>query len=176
MTQDTKYLFHNVSEREVEILQQISISTFRATYEHLNDPSNFKLHLEKAFNLRQLKTEIQDVDTYFYFIKSVNKIVGYYKLTINSSQTEVVPNEYAEIERIYVINDFKGQGIGRMMIDHGKRLALILDKKVLWLGVWTENPGAIVFYEKMGFRITGKHHFMLGTDQQTDHVMEVRIQ
>lgn len=176
MAQTTKFSFHKVTESELEVLQQFSINTFRSTYEHLNDPSNFRAHLEKAFNLKQLQKEIQDRDSYFYFVRSEAKIVAYYKFTINSSQTEIMPDDYAEIERIYVREDYKGQGIGRKMIEHGKTFALSLNKRVLWLGVWTDNPSAIAFYETMGFRITGEHHFMVGTDRQTDHVMEVRLQ
>ncbi|HEX7807692.1 MAG TPA: GNAT family N-acetyltransferase, partial [Thermoanaerobaculia bacterium] len=41
----------------------------------------------------------------------------------------------------------------------------------VWLGVWEHNPRAIAFYEKCGFRITGKHPFLLGSDLQTDLVM-----
>ncbi len=46
------------------------------------------------------------------------------------------------------------------------------DHDVIWLGVWEYNPRAQRFYEKNGFREVGKHTFQLGTDAQTDLVMQ----
>jgi ribosomal protein S18 acetylase RimI-like enzyme len=43
---------------------------------------------------------------------------------------------------------------------------------VMWLGVWEFNPRAQRFYEKNGFRIVGKHTFILGSDPQTDLLMQ----
>jgi ribosomal protein S18 acetylase RimI-like enzyme len=42
----------------------------------------------------------------------------------------------------------------------------------LWLGVWERNPRAQAFYKKSGFRDVGTHTFYVGTDAQTDRVME----
>ncbi|MGV2488753.1 UNVERIFIED_CONTAM: GNAT family N-acetyltransferase, partial [Bacillus mycoides] len=41
--------------------------------------------------------------------------------------------------------------------------------------VWEENHRAIKFYEKNGFKIFGKHDFVLGEDVQTDLLMKMKI-
>ena len=41
----------------------------------------------------------------------------------------------------------------------------------LWLSVWTENPRAVAFYAKHGFRIAGHADFWVGCDRQSDHIM-----
>jgi len=43
--------------------------------------------------------------------------------------------------------------------------------RTLWLGVWQENPRAIAFYRKAGFRVVGMTSFRLGSQVQADHVM-----
>ena len=43
--------------------------------------------------------------------------------------------------------------------------------RALWLGVWEQNPRAIRFYRRLGFREVGDHVFVLGTDPQRDLVM-----
>jgi ribosomal protein S18 acetylase RimI-like enzyme len=45
----------------------------------------------------------------------------------------------------------------------------------IWLGVWEFNPRAQRFYEKNGFSFVGKHTFVLGTDPQTDLLMQKEI-
>ena len=48
-------------------------------------------------------------------------------------------------------------------------------RDVIWLGVWEFNPRAQRFYEKNGFRLVGKHTFLLGSDPQTDLLMQKKI-
>lgn len=45
----------------------------------------------------------------------------------------------------------------------------------LWLGVWERNPRARAFYGKSGFTDVGSQTFLLGTDEQTDRVMELTL-
>ena len=42
----------------------------------------------------------------------------------------------------------------------------------MWLGVWEFNPRAQAFYEKYGFYEVGRHIFQLGSDPQTDLLMQ----
>ncbi len=42
----------------------------------------------------------------------------------------------------------------------------------IWLGVWNQNLSAILFYEKNEFSMFDRHHFLLGTDLQTDIMMK----
>ena len=44
---------------------------------------------------------------------------------------------------------------------------------MLWLGVWERNPRAQAFYRKSGFADVGSQVFLVGTDAQTDRVMEL---
>jgi ribosomal protein S18 acetylase RimI-like enzyme len=44
--------------------------------------------------------------------------------------------------------------------------------KTLWLGVWERNERAISFYRRWGFEVVGHHVFRLGSDDQSDLIME----
>ena len=156
-------------------LQKISIDTFTHTYQHKNDPSNFKQHLEKAFNDDQLKKELENPNCEFYFLIKENELVGYLKFNELDAQTEPMFEEDFEIERIYVINKFQGKGLGKQMMEFAKEKAIQKKKKKIWLGVWSENPKAIGFYQKMGFQQIGTHVFKVGDDEQLDYVMALEI-
>ena len=43
--------------------------------------------------------------------------------------------------------------------------------RTVCLSVWQQNPRAIRFYEKLGYRIAGTQPYILGNDVQTDWVM-----
>ncbi len=42
----------------------------------------------------------------------------------------------------------------------------------LWLSVFSGNERAISFYRKCGFRIAGVQDFLVGTDCQSDYLMQ----
>ena len=48
-------------------------------------------------------------------------------------------------------------------------------RDVIWLGVWEYNPRAQRFYEKNGFQFVGRHTFLLGSDPQTDLLMQKEL-
>jgi ribosomal protein S18 acetylase RimI-like enzyme len=44
--------------------------------------------------------------------------------------------------------------------------------QTIWLGVWERNGRARAFYRKWDFRAVGEHVFQVGSDPQTDILME----
>ena len=156
-------------------LKEISISTFLDTYAHLNTSENVEKHLKHAFNDEQLLSEILDPEIAFYFFYNNQELCGYIKLCWGRAQSEVMVNEYVEVERIYVVKAHHRKGIGRYMIDLARSKTKKLKKSKLWLGVWKKNPEAVEFYKKVGFKIFGEHTFTVGNDVQSDWMMELDI-
>lgn len=77
-----------------------------------------------------------------------------------------------EIERIYVLKEFRGKNVGQLMYKKALQIAKVLKASCLWLGVWENNTGAIQFYQKNGFTEFDKHIFILGNDEQVDIMMK----
>jgi ribosomal protein S18 acetylase RimI-like enzyme len=58
-----------------------------------------------------------------------------------------------------------------MLMKHVEEHARHLGAGRFWLGVWEKNPRAIAFYQKIGFAQCGAQPFLMGSDLQTDWVM-----
>ena len=181
---------------ELETLLSVTRQTFVDTYEHLNDPVDFQAYLSQNFTLEKLESDFKTVQNdqntaggsvnNYYFIET-DKIIGYFKINVNKSPLESdTPIIYQsnfdyktlkgiEIERIYVIKEMKGQGIGRFMIEKTIEIAKTNGFDYVWLGVWADNPAAIAFYQKMGFTVFGEHIFMMGNDAQKDLLMMIEV-
>lgn len=164
--------FTRIGKSQIDLLRDMCIETFRETYESMNDPVEFQDYIKSAFNKEKLLSEIDNPNSYYYFVLQIRQPIGYFKLNIEDAQTESMSSEYAELERIYLYKSQHGNGYGASMIIHCESVARDLGATKLWLGVWEKNENAVQFYQKMGFSIFGEHFFVIGTDHQKDFMME----
>ncbi|MFK7980988.1 MAG: GNAT family N-acetyltransferase [Saprospiraceae bacterium] len=156
-------------------LKAISVQTFRTAFDAQNTEEDMDIYVAKAFTSAQIKTELGNKNSLFYFVQIAHEIIGYLKLNVNAAQTETIPNGL-EIERIYLLSAFQGKGYGQIMMYKAFEIAKDLKKTRLWLGVWEKNYGAVRFYERNGFKKFSTHDFYLGKDLQTDWLMDISIE
>lgn len=164
-----------VHKKDIQELQKIGSATFFETYSVANTKKNMEKYLKACFSIEKLTSELNDKNSKFYFALSNQKVVGYLKLNFGSSQTEIKNTECIEIERFYVLKEFHGRKIGKMLFEKAIEIANDYNAKFIWLGVWEENTTAINFYKKNGFIVFDKHLFKLGDDEQTDILMKFQL-
>ena len=68
MEQEVEIRLKVVTLQDVKQLQKISMETFSDTFKDANDEANLKEYLKNAYNLEQLKSELSDHDSNFYFV------------------------------------------------------------------------------------------------------------
>jgi diamine N-acetyltransferase len=160
---------------QVDRLVDISRSTFAEAFEALNNPIDFKLYVLSAFNSLQLRKELEDPLSEFYFAYLNQQLTAYLKLNFGVNQTDLKEPTGMEIERIYTLKEFQNLKIGKQLIDFATSKAEERDLDYIWLGVWENNPRAIKFYESFGFHRIGEHIYNVGNDPQNDWVMKLDI-
>lgn len=153
-------------------LKEIGRKTFSETFSAGNTDENMAKYLEEGFSDEKLTAELSDEASEFYFAKLHGKVIGYLKLNLGQSQTEIKDDKALEIERIYVLKEYHGKKVGQLLYDKAMQVAKQKGVNYVWLGVWEENPRAISFYKKNGFVEFDKHVFKLGDDEQTDIMMK----
>ncbi|WP_278046256.1 GNAT family N-acetyltransferase [Desemzia sp. C1] len=156
-------------------MQKVSVETFRDTFQDQNTEEDLYNYLEKAYNTEQLTSELLNQQSEFYFVFNGNDLAGYLKININEAQSETNGEEALEIERIYVLPEFKGKGLGKILIQQAVERAQFHQKTNIWLGVWEHNQAALAFYKKLGFVQTGAHSFFMGEDEQTDLILTKKL-
>ena len=157
--------------QDLESLRKISIETFYQTFANSNTEENMAAYLENAYNEEKLYKELCNLDSSFFFIYVDECLAGYLKINEFPSQTDINDIDSLELERIYILKEFQGAGLGKDLLEHTISLAIELGKKYVWLGVWEHNERAKRFYEKNGFYRIGAHSFVVGDDVQTDYIM-----
>lgn len=160
---------------EILDLQAISRQTFFDAFGEVNTNEDMNHYLEVNLSMEQLTSELNNPSTSFYFAKNEKEILAYLKINEADGQSEKRAMPSMEIERIYVRKEFQNRGVGQFLLDHSIQITKDKQLKLIWLGVWEHNVSAIRFYERNHFQFFGKHSFMLGSDEQTDLLMELKL-
>ena len=164
-----------INTKDVIALQYISHKTFTETFAVHNTVENMKQYLDQYFTVDNLTVEIENPNSQFYFAKQDNRVIGYLKLNFAPAQTELQDGSSIEIERIYVLKENHGSGVGIELLNFAIEIAKQNKAAYIWLGVWENNHRAIRFYKKNGFTTFDKHQFVLGSEEQTDLMMRLEI-
>ncbi len=160
---------------ELEILQQLATSTFVDTYASENTEENMNTYVSENFNKNKLIAQLKNPDVKFFFALIDGIIAGYIKLNIGKAQTDDKLENALEVERIYVINNYKGKSVGRQLLQKSFALAKSLNIDQVWLGVWENNLKAVAFYKKHGFYVFSEHEYILGTENQRDLLLKKEL-
>lgn len=160
-----------VTLSDVDTLLNLSRQTFFDAFAHLNNAADMESYAANAFTRTKFEQELQNPDSRFYFAVIDDTVAGYLKLNHNTAQTELQDPNALEVERIYILQQYQGQQIGKHLINFAIDTAVSQKLSYVWLGVWEHNNKAISFYKSKGFEQFGSHPFMLGEDEQTDILM-----
>ena len=132
-----------INTKDVIALQYISHKTFTETFAVHNTVENMKQYLDQYFTVDNLTVEIENPNSQFYFAKQDNRVMGYLKLNFAPAQTELQDGSSIEIERIYVLKENYGSGVGIELLNFAIEIAKQNKAAYIWLGVWENNHRAI---------------------------------
>jgi len=153
---------------DLDELLWISETTFYEAFVSKNTEEAMSSYMKQAFNLQQLKSELENQESAFYFAYHTGKLSGYFKISTGNAQVEKYSEKTIELARIYVIKEFRNLKIGEQMLQKAIVMGEAINAEFIWLGVWDRNPEAIRFYERHGFAKYGQHPFIMGKEEQTD--------
>ena len=168
-----KFLIKECSMQDIEKIKSISEKTFYETFSSENTKEDMENYLKENFSYEQIESEVKNNASKFYIVEHDKEAVAYMKLNFDKAQTEKDHHNTLEVQRIYVLQEYKGNRIGKRLIEKAIEIGRDNQLNYIWLGVWENNMNAIKFYEKQGFEKFSTHVFKLGEDEQTDYLMKL---
>ena len=156
---------------DLDCLRELCIQTFTQTFGATASQADLNEYLTSAYSTEVLASELADPNSFTYFALAGSTVAGYLKLNVGSAQTEEIGPDALEVQRIYVLKDFKKYGIGRLFMEKALATAKEHGTTTIWLGVWEHNADALGFYRHFGFTQFGSHDFPIATEPQTDLLM-----
>ena len=161
--------------RDAARVAALARDTFIATFEDNNTPEDMARYIEQAFAVETIQSELSDPASTFVWAEENGIPAGYAKLYRGNADECVTGPQAVELERIYADPKLIGAGVGKTLLNTCIKLARAEGFQTLWLGVWEHNERAIEFYYRQGFIDVGEHPFTLGTDVQTDRIMQLDL-
>ncbi|MEP7001717.1 MAG: GNAT family N-acetyltransferase [bacterium] len=160
---------------DAALLASLAATTFSDTFGAANTPEDMALYLAKAFGEDTQRSELADPRHIVFLAECAGEVAGYAMLRDGAVSDAVGDANAIEIARFYATKAFLGAGIGAALMQRCLDEAAARGRSTIWLAVWEQNPRAIAFYGRWGFREAGTTTFMLGHDLQTDRLMARRV-
>ncbi len=163
------------SPDDAAALAELAATTFRDAFGAENRPEDLALHLTRSYGIPQQRAELSDpaITTLLAFVGGA--AAGYAQLRPGRPPPCVTAPRSIELWRFYVSRAWHGRGVAQILMAAVVDAARRRNAAALWLGVWERNPRAQAFYRKSGFADVGSQLFLVGTDEQTDRVMELAL-
>ncbi|UFH55798.1 GNAT family N-acetyltransferase [Spirosoma sp. KNUC1025] len=167
---------------DAEQLTELAATTMREAFGPPYNPAELvEEYVQSAITLPLLETELADSRSTFFLASLPNGTpIGYAKLR-RATPPRRMPEPYRrasnaiEIQRIYILQAYIGQGQGRQLMEYCLDWARKQGYGAVWLGVWDRNQRALAFYEKMGFTRFGYHYFQFGSERQRDFWLQKQL-
>ena len=172
MSQNPDLTIRRADPEDAGLLAELGALTFSETFAADNSPEDMAAYLAASFDLAQQSAELNDPASTFFIAEVGGLAAGYAQLHAGEPAEGVEGSKPVELVRLYVSREWLGRGVGealmRACVDEARRAG----HETIWLGVWERNGRAQAFYRKWNFRAVGEHVFLLGSDPQTDILME----
>lgn len=100
---------------------------------------------------------------------------GYLVIAPASLPVQDPKHDDLEVKRIYLLQQFHGQRVGKRLMTEAVRYATARGASRLLLGVYSRNERAVAFYEHLGFHRIGHRRFRVGDHDYDDYVLAMAL-
>ena len=161
-----------LSANEATSFSAFAERLFRETYTEGYDPADVDAYVSHAFSPAQQAAELAEPGGRVLVMEDArNGLLGFAHLRQTPAPAILEGRSAVEISRFYVDRPWHGRGIARVLMSACIAEARSRAADALWLLVYQDNPRAVAFYEKSGFRKSGTQPFRLGRRVDQDWLM-----
>ncbi|HEX2520102.1 MAG TPA: GNAT family N-acetyltransferase [Castellaniella sp.] len=137
---------------------------FSETFGHLftRHTGDLAGYLADTFGLAKIRGSLGQSENQYWLALADGLPIGYAKLKYPSEMPQLPKPKVAQLQKIYVLRDFLGQGVGSPLLQAACDCAAALEVDTVWLTVLAENKRAIRFYQRHGFAVLTQTTFSIG--------------
>lgn len=160
------------SANDAQLLADIGKQTLLESHGHSAPKADMDAYVNKNYSAEFFQNELCDPANIYHIIYHDGQPAGYSKIILDYTHTNIEMQHVTKLERIYLLKEFYELKLGRELLNFNMELSKSNKQAGMWLFVWKENPRAISFYLKNGFKIIGSHDFKISeTHSNPNHIM-----
>ncbi|WP_405398605.1 GNAT family N-acetyltransferase [Maribacter sp. Asnod2-G09] len=131
---------------------EIGTKAYNQHYTHLWPNDETTTYIKNSFTKEVLLHEEEDEDTALYLIKLNSDYVGILKITLGKQLQDYSKADALYLDKIYILNEFSGKGIGSKTLKFVEKIATDHSKKAIFLESMQKGL-ALPFYLSHSFSI-----------------------
>jgi len=156
---------------DAETLAALGAGTFSETFAHLYTADDLNAFLDQAYNLDRTRADLADPAKASWLVEADGEAVGYATAGPSGLPHDDVTPACGELYRIYFRRDRQGGGLGGRLFAEAMAWLQKDGPRTIWLGVWSENHGALRFYARHGFEKAGEYGFRVGQTVDREFIL-----
>jgi len=147
--------------------QQVWITTYAVE----GIRTEFSNYVLDAFRVENILRTLEDKSRIIIIAEIDNHLVGCVEIALNEKCPVELESDFPEIAVLYVLERFKGRGIGKMLLEESFEHMQSLNYKAAWLTVYHKNLSALEFYQKNQFKTIGSTNFVMDGNKYENKVL-----
>ncbi len=153
--------FKKATDQDITLLQELAEKSWNSAYANILSTDQIEYMLTEMYAKDELFKQLQNPNYQYYLILSDVIPAGFIGFEFHYEK------ETTKLHRIYLLNEFKGKGLGKKGLDFMKKMAAQTSDKRIILNVNKENP-ARKMYESQGFKVFKEEVFDIGNGYVMD--------
>jgi ribosomal protein S18 acetylase RimI-like enzyme len=157
--------------QDAPALARIGATTFAETFAHLYPPKDLAAFLAEAHSVGRASADIADPAKAAWLVEDGGEVIGYALAGPAKLPHPEVTAACGELDRFYLKAGRQGGGLGTRLFAEVMAWLERDGPRRVWIGVWSENRGAVRFYERQGFAVVGTYEFIVGQARDHEFIM-----
>ena len=178
MNKSSTIHIRNATVADFVSIRQIAYETWPLTFGSILSEAQISYMLEMMYSDSSLSKQVKELGHRFIIIDSIIDSINESEVSAcgyASFQTNYGERGECKVHKIYVLPAFQGKGLGKMLLDELRTIAISENQVSLLLNVNRDNK-AISFYEKYGFKIFSEEDIDIGDGfYMNDYKMKMNL-
>lgn len=143
------------------LLSEIGKTTFVESHGHSASEKDIQNYVSSKFSISAFENELKKSKNHYYIMYFGEQPIGYSKIRFNAKNSNIIIKNVTKLERLYVLQKYHNLKLGLELFNFNITLSKQENQSGMWLYTWINNHKAIRFYNKVGFKVVGKHEFKI---------------
>ena len=146
----------NIQLQKIKIEDQPKLMSllsliYPPAYKHLWVNENCNFYLNKFYSLANLKIELSEPDSRYYFVIYNSILVGIFRIIFNKQLDDFPEQKATYVNRIYLAEEAQGKDVANQLFNWTESKAKENNNNLIWLKAMDTQKQALRFYEKQGY-------------------------